>query len=568
MAYASVLHPTATRQSGVRRARAAWVSWISIALALGLARGYAAPVQPLPQVTAPDVVLPTVPSAGAAVAQASPAPDTQPVPVAAPLPVATAPSPNAPASAPTVLVPQIRAPHPLAAAPAAPLEAPPLPRVTVATPAHAIAAVSTPLSLEAGTGKVITLSGAAANVFVADPKVAEVRPASATSLFVFGITAGRTTVAALDTDGRTLVQYDLTVEPHAYAARQAQAMIGRLLPRARIQVLAQAKGLLLTGSVNTPQDAAQAVSIAKGFAGDTLAIDNELTVSSPMQVTLNVRIAQMSRTVVRNLGINWSSIGSIGRIGTLPALTLNANASSISCSPPSGNFIPICPGGNFNGMIDALAQDNLAHILAEPNLTVKSGQPASFQAGGEFPIPVSEQNGSISITYKDYGIILSFLPTVLSDGRIDIHVKPEVSELDKSNSVTVNAGTSQLVIPAITVRRAESSVELGSGESFAIAGLLQQTTTDNANSVPGVGETPLIGALFRDTAFQKQDMELVIVVTPYIVRPVSNPDQLHLPTDNYRTPSDIDRLLFMKQVAANEPPVPVKIPGSAGFIVQ
>jgi pilus assembly protein CpaC len=560
MAYASVLHPGLQGQAptAARSGRAAWVSWISIALALGLARGYAAPVPPLPVVATTELTLPLVPPAGRMVAQTALPQDTQ-APLssegsgAAPLPVVAAP-PAAPLLAPATLA-------------AAPLPAaPPLPRVTSTTPAHVTMVPASPLSLEAGTGKVIALNGAAANVFVADPKVAEVRPASATSLFVFGITAGRTTIAALDADGRTLVQYDLTVEPQAYSAKQAQAMIARLIPNARIQVLAQARGVLLTGSVNTPQDAAQAVTIAKGFVGDT--VDNELSISSPMQVTLNVRIAQMSRTVVRNLGVNWSSIGAIGRIGTLPALAFNVNSSAVSCAASSGGSVPICPGANFNGVIDALAQDNLAQILAEPNLTVKSGQPASFQVGGEFPIPVSEQNGAISISYKSYGIMLSFLPTVMSDGHIDIHVKPEVSELDKSNGVTVNSGTSTLIIPALTVRRAESSVELGSGESFAIAGLLQQTTSDNANSIPGVGETPLIGALFRDTAFQKAETELVIVVTPYIVRPVSDPNRLHLPTDNYNPPSDIDRLLFMKQVAVNEPPVPVKIPGSAGFIVQ
>jgi pilus assembly protein CpaC len=537
MADSSTL-PSGRRQDvagPVRRGRIAWVSWVSIALAMGMARVYAAPVPP---VTLPDVNAPPLPAAAAPVA---------PGPVAA----------QTPASVPP---------------------APPLPTVTTKLPAKSMTVAATPLTVEAGTGKVIALSGAAANVFVADPKVAEVRPASATSLFLFGVAAGRTTVAALDFEGKTLAQYDLTVAPQAYASNQAQAMISRLLPSAHIQVQAQAHGLILTGSVSTPQEAAQAVTIAKGFTGDGASVDNELSISSPMQVLLNVRIAQMSRTVVRNLGVNWTSIGGFGQIATgstlngqstsLPALSFNANASTVACAAPQGTYIPLCRNANFNALIDALAQDNLAHVLAEPNLTVKSGQPASFQVGGEFPVPVSETNGAISVSYKDYGVILSFLPTVLSDGRIDIHVKPEVSELDKSNGVTITSGTSQLVIPALTVRRVESSVELGSGESFAIAGLLQQNTTDNAQSIPGIGETPLIGALFRDTAFQKQDLELVIVVTPYIVRPVSNPNQLHLPTDNYRTPSDIDRLLFMKQVAANEPPVPVQIPGSAGFIVQ
>jgi pilus assembly protein CpaC len=283
---------------------------------------------------------------------------------------------------------------------------------------------------------------------------------------------------------------------------------------------------------------------------------------APVQVTLNVRIAEMSRNVVRNLGVNWSALGSIGSIGHLPALTLNANADTLACA------LPVCHAANFNAVIDALAQDNLAHVLAEPNLTVMSGQAASFQVGGEYPIPVGQQNGTISIEFKNYGVILNFLPTVMSDGRINIHVKPEVSQLDKADGIQLTAGNSTIQIPALTVRRAESTVELGSGQSFAIAGLLQQTTQDNASGLPGLGDTPILGALFRDTAFQKQDMELVIVVTPYIVRPVNDPTALHLPSENYTPPSDLERLLFMRQVGNQSTPVPVKIPGSAGFVVQ
>ncbi|HQT80478.1 MAG: hypothetical protein B7Z81_10075, partial [Acidocella sp. 20-61-6] len=239
--------------------------------------------------------------------------------------------------------------------------------------AHSVA--SAPLDLEVGTGRVISLAGPATNIFVADPKVAEVRPASATSLFVFGVTAGRTTIAALDSAGHPLAQYDVVVRTQTFGAQQAQSLIARLLPGSHVQVLPEAKGLVLSGSVDNPQDAAQALSIAKGYATEGQAIDNELTISSSVQVTLNVRIAEMSRTVIRNLGVNWSSIGVIGRIGSLPALTLNANNNTLSCGAAGGGTIGICPGGNFNGVIDALAQDNLAHILAEPNLTVRSGQP-------------------------------------------------------------------------------------------------------------------------------------------------------------------------------------------------
>ncbi|HVC63815.1 MAG TPA: type II and III secretion system protein family protein [Acetobacteraceae bacterium] len=422
--------------------------------------------------------------------------------------------------------------------------------------------------LETGTGRVISLNGAAANIFVADPKVAEVRPASASSLFVFGIAPGHTTIAAMDTTGRVLAQYNLTVQPSSFGAQSAQSMIARLLPGSRVRVEAEAKGLLLTGAVSSPADAAQAVAIAKEYAGDTPNIDNQVTIASPVQVTLNVRIAEMSRTVVRNLGVNWSALGTIGNIAGLPALTLNANTDTVQCGTGSGGLIQLCKSGNFNGIIDALAHDNLAHVLAEPNLTVMSGQSASFQVGGEYPIPVSQQNGTISIAFKSYGIMLSFLPTVMSDGRINIHVKPEVSELDKANGIQLSAGNSTIQVPAITVRRAESTVELGSGQSFAIAGLLQQTTTDDGTSVPGLGDTPVLGALFRDTAFQREEQELVIIITPYIVRPVNNVAALHLPTDGYTPPTDIERLLLMRQMANNLPPVAVRIPGDAGFVVQ
>lgn len=447
--------------------------------------------------------------------------------------------------------------------------------VPAAVPVVATGGEHGALVLESGTGKVLSLSGPAANIFVADPKVAEVRPASASSLFVFGIAPGHTTVAAMDSNGHVLAQYDLTVQPSSFGAQSAQSMIAHLLPGSRVQVQAVAKGLLLSGSVSSPSDAAQAVAVAKEFAGDTPNIENQITIASPIQVTLNVRIAQMSRTVVRNLGINWQALGNIGSIGgAFPALALNANVDQMACNATAAiastnsRANPLCQGGNFNGIIDALANDNLAHILAEPNLTVMSGQPASFQVGGEYPIPASQANGAISIDFKSYGIMLSFLPTVMSDGRINVHVKPEVSELDKADGIQLSAGNSTIQIPAITVRRAESTVELGSGQSFAIAGLLEQTTQDNGTSIPGLGDTPFLGALFRDTAFQRQEQELVIVVTPYIVRPVNNVAALRLPTDGYTTPTDLQRLLLMRQVSDNKAAVPLRIPGDAGFVVQ
>lgn len=458
------------------------------------------------------------------------------------------------------------------AQPAPPPAAVPMPAaVPAAIPASAPApaTVRAPLVLETGTGKVLVLAAPAQNVFVANPKVAEVRPASANTLFVFGIASGHTTVAAMDGRGHVLAEYDLTVEPAKFGAEMAQTMIHRLLPATHIYVAAQDKGLLLTGSVANPDEAAKAVAIAKDYGGNGVTVDNELTIGAPIQVTLNVRIAEMSRTVIRNLGINWQALGTIGSwsfaLTTPASITATASSASLGASVLTGG------GPNkfgANALIDALADDNLAQVLAEPNLTVMSGQPASFQVGGQYPIPVGQQNGQVTISFQNYGIMLNFLPTVLNDGRINLHVAPEVSALDKANGIQLAVGNSTIQIPALTVRRAESTVELGSGQSFALAGLLEQTNNNNVQGLPGLGDVPILGAFFRSNNFQRVEDELVIIVTPYIVRPVNTLTALHLPTDNYRPATDIQRLLFMRQVAQSQPPVPVRIPGAAGFVVQ
>jgi pilus assembly protein CpaC len=425
------------------------------------------------------------------------------------------------------------------------------------------------LTLEAGTGRVIDLRAPAANVFVADPKVAEVRPASAASLFVFGVSAGHTTVAALDAAGHTVAQYDISVQPSAFGAMQTQAMISRLVPGSHVKVETQQKGLLLSGTVGSAADAAQAVSIAKGYVLDNQTVENQISITSPIQVTLRVRVAEISREVVQNLGINWQQLSTIGSIGMLPALTLNTNSAAISCtSGASAGGLTLCPGGNFNGVIEALAQDNLARILAEPNLTVMSGQPASFLVGGQFPIPVAQQNNAISVDYKNFGVSLSFVPTVFADGRINLHVSPEVSKLSNLNGITVAAGTSTMVVPSLVVSRAETTVELGSGQSFAIAGLLETDHTQGKTGLPIAGDVPVLGALFNTNSFDNKETELVIVVTPFVVRPVNDASALHLPTDSYTMPRPADRLLFMRQVGQGQPEVPMHIPGAAGFVVQ
>jgi pilus assembly protein CpaC len=327
---------------------------------------------------------------------------------------------------------------------------------------------------------------------------------------------------------------------------------------------------VISGTLRTASEADEAMQTARGFVGTGQTVESRLTVLGSQQVNLRVRIAEVSRNVIRNLGVNWSALATIGQIGGLPALTLNANVDTVICGVATATTIPLCKSGNFNGIIDALAQDNLAHVLAEPNLTAMSGETASFLVGGEFPIPIAQQNNQITIEFKQYGISLAFVPTVESGDRISVKVRPEVSALTTQGAVQLSAGNSTIQVPALTVRRAETTVELASGQSFAIAGLLQDNTTLGGNAIPGIGEVPVVGALFRSDSFQRNETELVIVVTPYLVRGVNDPANVKLPTDGWKPPNDLERLLLLRQSArggAQAAPTP-HIPGDAGFLVQ
>jgi pilus assembly protein CpaC len=423
-------------------------------------------------------------------------------------------------------------------------------------------AVRRRLVLETGSGRVLTLGSAAANVFVADPKVTEVRPASATSLFVFGVGPGRTTVVAMNQEGQAIAEYEVTVRSSTFASNEAEASVARLLSGSRIHVTPQARGLLMTGTVASAGDAARAISILRGFASEGQLIENQLSIRDAVQVTLRVRVIEMNRSVTRALGVDWQALGSIGRFAISAASTPGLGLASAATGVLSAGTRDV------NAVIQALAQDNLARILAEPNLTVMSGQTASFLAGGEFPVPVAQQNNAISVEFKKYGIALAFVPTVLSDGRINLHVAPEVSQLTDNGAVRLSSGNSTLSIPALTVRRAETTVELGSGQSFAIAGLLNDSTAQTTSGLPFLGDLPIIGALFRSSGFQRQETELVILITPYIALPVSDPAALHTPSEGYSLPNDFERILLLRQTGGGSATAAPRIPGNAGFIVQ
>jgi pilus assembly protein CpaC len=338
------------------------------------------------------------------------------------------------------------------------------------------------------------------------------------------------------------------------------------MPGSNVRIDTVPSGLAISGQVANAGDAERVMELARSFLTGKQTADNRLTVASSIQISLRVRIAEMSRSVSRELGVNWQTLQGLGQYASIAVATANP----LTATAATPNALTYYAGGraNLSGIIDALAQDNLVHMLAEPNLTTMSGEPASFLVGGEFPIPVSEQNGSLSVTFKQYGVNLSFVPTVMSDGRINVHVRPEVSELSNQGAVQLTAGTNAISIPALVVRRADTTVEVGSGDSFAIAGLLQETVTHDTSAIPFLGEIPILGALFRSDSFQRNESELVIIVTPFIVRPVSDPAALRQPDEAYRPPTDLERILLLRQVGRAPPGTPAHIPGAAGFIVQ
>lgn len=423
------------------------------------------------------------------------------------------------------------------------------------------------VTLEAGHGRVITLPGDAANVYVADPKVAEVRPASANSLFVFGTGVGATTLAALDANGTLLTQIQIAVLPSQTVANGAASAIRDAGGGVSAKVSQSPSGVAVRGTAASPDAANRALTASRGFVPQPGTVLNELTVKGGIQVALQVSIAEMSRSVTRELGVNWSALGTVGKyaigFGTSNPLLVGQGITSLTQSYTN-------TGASISNVLAALAQDNLVRVLAQPNLTAISGETASFLVGGEFPIPVADTNNTITVAFKQYGISLAFVPTVLDSGRVNIHVRTEISALSQAGAVSLGGGNSAISIPALTVTRADTTVELGSGQSFAIAGLLQDQVTQNDNAVPWLGEVPVLGTLFRSTSFQHNKSELVIIVTPVIAAPVNDRSVLRLPGDTYVPPDDVQRNVRLHQAEARPPLIEARAPGTTlqGFQLQ
>ena len=455
------------------------------------------------------------------------------------------------------------------------------------------ATLTRPLVLEQGAGRLVELPGPALTVLVADPRIARVQPASPTSLFIMGVNAGRTNLIATREDGSLVAEFDITVQASgtvaaqggpvaaapAVSAGQVQSMIRRVVRGGQnVRVTMVGRGAIaLSGMVPTAADAQRAEAVAKAMGGESREVINNLTLLSGIQVNLRVRVAEISREVTRDLGFNWLAAFNDGtfqlglRTGT--GVLGTAIGAITGATTSTGGLVGLgYRGGNWdiNGIIDALAQDRLVTILAEPNLTAQSGEVASFLAGGEFPVPsaASSNSNALTVEYKQFGVSLSFVPTVLSPERLNMRVRPEVSELSDQNSVTFPLAGSVVRIPGLTVRRAETTIEVGSGQSFAIAGLLSRTSGYNNSGIAGLGDIPVLGTLFRSDRFRRNETELVIIITPYLVRPVSDPQALATPLDSFRPATDLERILLRRQTGSGTPYRQIRPPAAAGFIVE
>jgi pilus assembly protein CpaC len=435
-------------------------------------------------------------------------------------------------------------------------------------------------------------------------------------IFLMGQKGGQTNAFFFDAAGKQLASIDIRVEKDV---TDLAKLIHASFPDSDIKAVAINDTVVLTGHVASAQESMRAQDIAARFAGDPAKVVNVLQIKSSEQVMLKVRVAEMQRTIAKQFGVDLTSAMSVagvpmtfgtsnqfglvghalsdlsgGQIGNVcpqqffPTNTGSTTSTAINNVSTNANLmtpgtatgitttltttLPCSAPNNLQGAVKALEQVGLVHILAEPNLTAVSGETAKFLAGGEFPVPVSRDlYGNITVEFKQFGVGLSFTPVVLGPGRISLQLSTEVSELTNTGAFTLqgSATVQGLTIPALTVRRAETTVELPSGGSFAIAGLMQKTTSQVLEAFPGLKDLPILGALFRSRDFENDETELVVLVTAYLVKPTQE-DKFAAPTDGFVPPTDLETIFMgrLNAVYSRDKSHPVTAEGPVGYIVQ
>lgn len=375
----------------------------------------------------------------------------------------------------------------------------------------------------------VTMRTAAAfkEVRVADATIADVLVLTDQSFQLMGKSRGTTNIMLYDQESRLIDVVDVLVDYDLAGLRKS---LFEAFPDERIEVSPLADGLYLSGTVDEASVAERSLRIAQAFAPDK--VTNGLTVRDSHQVLLEVRFVEATRDAVKSLGVN---------LLTQQAGDFAFQSGARLAQPSFQGLIEGSIGAaSIDASIEALEEKGIVRTLAEPNLVSMSGETASFLAGGEFPIPVRAEDNEISVEFRQFGVSLSFTPTVLDDGVINLRVAPEVSQIDPANTVRVGG----VEVPGLRVRRANTTIELRNSQSFAIAGLLQNESSDRQVETPWISEIPILGSLFRSTRYRNAETELVIIVTPRLVQPVPDAGDLATPLDGVREPSDIERFLM------------------------
>jgi len=407
---------------------------------------------------------------------------------------------------------------------------------------------------------VVRLPANAQDVLIGNPEIVEVVVRTQRTAYLFAKKAGQTNAFFFDKNGRQILNLDIEVARDMKALRK---LLQRVIPGNRITVETVGENIVLGGVAKNSSQAKMAFDLAAKYTNDEKKVLTTIAVLGKEQVTLKVRITEMQREVLKQFGVDASAVQTLGNKSIS---LLSQNPFTVAGAALSNTSLTLASSSKTNAVLQALERDGFIRTLAEPNLTAVSGEAAKFLAGGEFPIVVSNQDGQVSIEYKPFGVGLGFTPVVLTEGRISLKLNTEVSDVSPDNSLTLANG---IAIPAFEVRRAETTVELPSGGSLAMAGLIRENTKQAINGIPGAKNIPVLGALFRSRDYSSKRSELVIIVTPYIVTPV-NENRLVTPIDRAAVASDTQTILFgrLNRVFGSQSTGKSTYHGNVGFIVE
>jgi pilus assembly protein CpaC len=382
---------------------------------------------------------------------------------------------------------------------------------------------------------VIRLPGAARDVLVGNPDIVEAVVRTKNTAYLFARSVGQTNIFFFDEAGQQILALDLEVAQDMAAL---QKLIQRTLPGSKITVDTVGENVVLGGSAANAAEHKTAIDLATKFANDPNKVMSTVAIAGSQQVMLKVRVVEVQRRVLKQLGINTQAVFSVGNI-TANLANINPFQNPL-ISAGAGNLVRFADGSTqIDAVLRAMESDGLIRTLAEPTLTAVSGEEANFTAGGEFPVPVPDSEGNIRLEYKPFGVILNFTPTVLSQGRIGLKVHTEVSEISGQSTITVNDN----IAPVLTTRNIETSIELPSGGSMAMAGLIKDVNEQTIKGIPGLKSVPVLGALFRSRDYVSDQTELAVLVTPYTVNPVSE-NQLATPADGLNIATDAQTILL------------------------